>query len=198
MDRRESLKMLALAPMVGYVLPDQDVRAAQQKAVAARLADDFTPKFFTAHEYETVRVLVDLILPADDRSGSATDVGVPEFMDFMMMDRPEMQVPMRGGLGWLDMHARRRFGKPFREGTDAERRALLDEIAYPEQAAAEVTHGVAFFNGFRDLTASGFWTSKPGMEDLGYVGNTYVQEWTGAPQEEVVRLGLTDVTWNVK
>lgn len=193
MDRRESLKMIALAPLAaGFRWTDLDVRLAGQKAAAARAADDFTPQFFTPHEYDTVRVLVDLILPADERSGSATDVGVPEFMDFMMMDRPPMQVPMRGGLAWLDARCRKRFGHAFLACSDEERREALDEIAYPAQAAPEVLHGVAFFTSFRDLTASGFWTTKVGMEDLGYMGNTYVQHWVGTPEEEIERLGFQE------
>src|SRR5690606_28200835 len=184
MRRRDSLKALALAPFAtGLTWNDVDVHTAQQKAAAARAADaftpdTFTPKFFTAHEYETVRVLVDLILPADERSGSATDLGVPEFMDFMMIDRPTMQVPMRGGLAWLDSRTRRHYGKTFVEATDEERRRVLDEVAYPAHAAPEVAHGVAFFNSFRDLTASGFWTTKESMADLQYMGNTFVQVWT--------------------
>ena len=73
----------------------------------------FQPKFFTPHEWQTVRVLVDLIIPKDERSGSATEAGVPEFMDFMMLDQPTRQVGMRGGLAWLDVECQKRFDKLF-------------------------------------------------------------------------------------
>ncbi|WP_456428508.1 gluconate 2-dehydrogenase subunit 3 family protein [Rhodocaloribacter sp.] len=196
MDRRESFKMIALAPlMAGFTWTGRDVERAREQTAAARAAGDFEPQFFTAHEYETVRILVDLILPADERSGSATELGVPEFMDFMMTDRPDMQTPMRGGLAWLDAHTHRRFGHPFAEATEDERRQILDEIAYPEEAAPEVAHGVAFFNRFRNLTASGFWTTKEGMEDLQYMGNRFVTKWEGAPEAEVKRLGLSFPDW---
>ncbi len=200
MDRRSSLKLVALAPlpfMAGCTWTTDDVEQAQQQAGAAHAAGDTSRQFFTDHEFETAGVLANLIFPADSRSGSATDVGVPAFMDFMMIDRPSLQVPFRGGLAWLDVHARRRFEKPFVEITDAQQRSILDEIAFPEDVAPEVKHGVAFFNRFRDLAASGFWSSKEGMADLRYMGNVGVHKWEGAPQAEMDRLGLTFTDWNV-
>jgi hypothetical protein len=153
----------------------------------------FQPRFFTPHEYETVRVLVDLVIPRDERSGSATDAGVPEFMDFMMADQdtePEGRLAMRGGLAWLDAECRRRFGQVFRECAEKERTALLDVIAWPERAPADVSQGAAFFNGFRDLTASGFWSSEIGVKDLQYRGNTFVAEWKGCPDAALRKIGV--------
>lgn len=192
MNRRESLKLIATAPVAaGFSWTQADAVHAQEHLQAQRSAGKpFAAAFFTDHEYETVRLLVDLIIPADERSGSATDAGVPEFMDFMMTDQPGLQRPMRGGLAWLDHQCRRRFEKTFRDCDDAQRRAVLDDIAWPDVAAPAVSQGVAFFNSFRDLTASGFWSSKMGVDDLQYMGNTYVQEWTGCPQEVLDRLGV--------
>ena len=120
-----------------------------------------------------MRVLVDLIIPKDERSGSATDAGVPEFMDFMMIDQPARQTAMRGGLAWLDRECQR----PLRQAVPRLHRGasgprVLDDIAWPQRGASRSSsHGVAFFNSFRDLTASGFWTSKMGIDDLQYMGN---------------------------
>jgi Gluconate 2-dehydrogenase subunit 3 len=156
----------------------------------------FRPKFFTAHEYATVGVLVDLIIPRDDRSGSATEAGVPEFMDFMMIDQPRRQVAMRGGLALVDRLAVSRFGKNVVAATDAQRRQLLDAIAFtnrpePETAAArDLRPAIAFFNSFRDLTATGFFTSKMGMADLRYQGNVFVSEWTGCSDAALKKLGV--------
>src|SRR5262245_34244368 len=107
MQRRDLLRLLASAPLAaGFGWSDAEVGEAFQRASAARDAAapgaPFTPKFFKDHEYQTVRVLVDLIIPRDDRSGSATDAGVPEFMDFIVGDQPARQTAMRGGLAWLD------------------------------------------------------------------------------------------------
>jgi hypothetical protein len=192
MERREALKLLASFPLASaFGVSAVEVAKAQEAVRAA--GPDFAPRFFTAHEYRTVRLLVDLILPRDERSGSATDAGVPEFLDFMMMDQPERQVAMRGGLAWLDLECRERYGRRFLDCRDDERAALLDVIAWPERAPEELSHGVEFFHHFRDLTATGFFTSRMGFEDLKYVGNEYVTEWTGCPEETLTKLGLTDV-----
>ena len=164
--------------------------AQQARAAATKQSKPYKPKFFTAHEYATVAVLVDLIIPKDERSGSATDAGVPEFMDFMMTDRPDGQVPMRGGLAWLDNECYERFGKTFVATAPSEQTAVLDDIAWPKKAKPEMSQGVAFFNMFRDMTASGFWSSKIGVADLDYRGNTFVREWAGCPPEALQKLGV--------
>ena len=195
-DRRTVLKVLGSAPVAaGFAWTEAEAQEAHQHAEAAQAAakktgTPFKPKFFTAHEYATVRVLVDLIIPKDERSGSATDVGVPEFMDFMMTDDPGRQTAMRGGLAWLDHECLKRFDKTFLASAPADRTRVLDDIAWPQKAAPEMRHGVAFFNSFRDLTASGFWTTKVGFADLQYMGNVYVAEWKGCPDEAVKKLGL--------
>jgi gluconate 2-dehydrogenase subunit 3-like protein len=197
LNRRTMLGLLGSVPLAaGFTWTDAEAAAAAQAAQAARKAPagaraPFTPKFFTAHEYATVRVLVDLIIPKDDRSGSATDAGVPEFMDFMMGDEASRQTPMRGGLAWIDRECEDRFDKRFLDCSAAERTAVLDDIAWPAKAKPEFTHGVAFFNSFRDLTAAGFFSSKMGVADLQYLGNTMVPEWKGCPDEAMKRLGVT-------
>ena len=170
------------------------VRAASaaRRAMAAGAGgpQTFVPHFFDDHEWQTVRVLVDFILPADDRSGSASDAGVPEFMDFMMIDRPASQADMREGLEWLDAEAVLRFGETFLDCDDAQRRVLLDSIAWPSRAGPALGDGVRFFNMFRDLTASGFWSSEVGVADLEYIGNAFVQEWAGCPEPALRKLGV--------
>jgi gluconate 2-dehydrogenase gamma chain len=201
-NRRTILRMIAAGPVAaGFAWTDAEAQEAHQHAEAAQAAakqagTPFKPKFFTPHEYATVRLLVDIIIPKDERSGSATDAGVPEFMDFIigdmgdMGDEPGRQLAMRGGLAWLDRECEGRFDKTFVACTAAERTQVLDAIAWPENAAPDHSHGVAFFNSFRDLTASGFWTSKMGIKDLEYIGNVYVPEWKGCPDDALKKLGL--------
>lgn len=195
MNRRGMLKLLGTAPAAGFVWTEAEARQAHHLAQAARqtakTSAAFTPNFFTKHEYATVRVLVDLIIPKDERSGSATDALVPEWMDFMMIDQPARQTAMRGGLAWLDTECVRRYDKPFLNCTAAERTSVLDDISWPQKARPEMSHGVAFFNSFRDLTASGFWTTKMGMDDLQFMGNVFVPEWKGCPDEALKKLGVT-------
>ena len=190
MTRREAVQMAALAALTtAFRWTPADARRAADLARAARRTA-FAPKFFTAHEWETVEVLVDLVIPRDERSGSATDAGVPEFMDFMMIDREEGQTPMRGGLAWLDNESRERFKKAFKDCVEQERQAILDDIAFPKRAKPAYSQGVAFFNMFRDLTASGFYTSKLGIADLQYLGNEAMADWTGCPDAALRKLGV--------
>ena len=196
LDRRAMLKALAAAPAAaGFAWTEAEAQEAHHKAQAARKPtakpSAFKPKFFTLHEYATVLVLVDLIIPKDDRSGSATDAGVPEFMDFMMADQPARQTAMRGGLAWIDRECIRRYDKPFLDCSATERTAVLDDISWPQKAKREMSHGVAFFTSFRDLTASGFWTTKMGMQDLQYMGNVFVPEWKGCPDAAMKKLGVS-------
>jgi len=187
LDRREALALLASLPLASaFACTPSEVAQAQQA-----VAGHSRPRFFTPHEQETVRILSDLFIPRDERSGSASDAGVPEFMDFMMSEQPDSQVIMRGGLAWLDLECEQRFDRRFAACDEAERTALLDEIAFPERAAPELSHGVRFVNAFRDLTATGFFTSKMGFEDLDYRGNVYVTEWTGCADEALRKLGLS-------
>lgn len=196
MHRREVVQLLAATPLAtAFDWSLEDAEQARRAAKAARMkaaksGAQFVPQFFTSHEYVTVRVLADLIIPRDARSGSASDAGVPEFMDFIVLDQESRQTSMRGGLAWLDAQCRKRFDKTFVECTPDERRAVLDDIAWPERARPEMSHGVAFFNSFRDLTASGFWSSRIGIEDLQYQGNNFMPEWTGCPPEALNKVGV--------
>jgi hypothetical protein len=195
-DRRSALKIAAAVPLSSsFVLSpseaDQARRVSQTaRAAAAANGHAYQRLFFTDHEWETVRTLVDMIIPADERSGSATDAGVPEFIDFVVSDQANRQTPIRGGLRWLDGECHERFAKTFVESSDAERRQVLDDIAWPARARPEFSHGVAFFNSFRDLTAGGFWSSRTGIDDLQYTGNTYVAQWDGCPPAALQKLGV--------
>ena len=213
MDRRQSLKVLTLGSLAaGSVLTGCELKndkeegaqgahnghehAAPANGDSQRPANEverdarlMKEKFFTDHELATVTVLANLIIPADGRSGNAEDAGVPAFIEFTMKDQPAHQTPVRGGLRWLDMECLNRYGKSFKDCSQAQQTEMLDEIAWPEVAKPEMHRGVSFFNRMRGLVATGFWTSKIGIEDLGYQGNTaYV--WDGVPQDVLDDLGL--------
>ncbi len=210
MKRRQVLQILGSAPAVALTL--KSIAEAEQtpapagaakpaapmaptnKTAGAAAHGPHKPKFFTAHEYATVTLLADIIIPKDDRSGSASDAGVPEFIDFSLgdtlADQPDRQTAMRGGLQWLDRECRTRFKKNFLQITSAQRTELLDDIAYPKKAKPEMSHGVRFFSMFRDFVATGFYTSKIGIEDVRYMGNVPYQ-WDGAPADVLQKLGVS-------
>jgi hypothetical protein len=191
-NRRQVLQLLGAAPIAaGFVWTEAEVVEAQQRTQQARRAPvAYKPAFFTAHEFATVTLLAELIIPKDERSAGATEAGVPQFMDFMMLDQPTRQVPMRGGLAWLDQESNSRFNTTFRASTEAQRTAILDDISGLEPPSPDLSHGIAFFRSFRDLVATGFWTSKIGIADLQFTGNVFVMDWKGCPTEALQKLGL--------
>lgn len=145
--------------------------------------------FFTPEEMATITVLGDIIIPKDEISGSASEAGVPAFIEFIVKDMPEHQIPMRGGLRWLDIQCLTAFDKPFKDCSSAQQMQIVDEIAWPEKAKPEMAQGVAFFNLMRNLTASGFYTSQIGVKDMGYVGNV-PNQWNGVPDDVLKQYGL--------
>ncbi|MGH7504178.1 MAG: gluconate 2-dehydrogenase subunit 3 family protein [Longimicrobiales bacterium] len=197
-SRRQALGIIAAMPLaLGDVASIERAAESARRALARRTTtgEAFIPDFFTPEEWRTVRVLVDIIIPRDERSGSANDAGVPEYMDFIVLDRPRMQPDMRDGLKWLDDESRRRFNAGFADLETSQQTAILDDIAWPERARPEMEEGVRFFNFFRDQTASGFWSSRMGVEDLRYMGNTYVAQWNGCPPEALEKLGVSYAEW---
>lgn len=196
MSRRDAVQMLASLPVAAFLswptLEQERVRRFVSDALrAAAEGNAYAPTFFTAAEYRTVRILGDMIIPKDERSGSASDAGVPEFMDFTMTDRPNSRKWMRDGLTWLDAESTRRSGKPFADATQSQREAILNDIAWPAKAPASMADGVSFFNRFRDLTSTGFWSSEMGVKDLKYMGNVFAPNWNGCPPEALKKLGVT-------
>ena len=201
MDRRKSLKAIALGTLSTGMLVDackeSDKKVVEEKATTEtnlagnldrypaeiehyKQATAYT--FFNAHELATITLLADIIIPKDEISGSASDAKVPEFIEFIVKDMPDHQVPMRGGLKWLDIQCNKRFQKKFKDCSPPQQLEMVDEIAYPAKAKPEMKQGVAFFNRMRNLTASGFYTSEMGVKDMGFMGNT-PNQWNGIPDE---------------
>jgi hypothetical protein len=209
MNRRESLKALGITGISAGVLveackdkPDSTAPAAgsaSKEDNADRLPNEVArekaleeEKFFTAAEMSTITILADIIIPKDDRSGSASDAGVPAFIEFIVKDMPDHQVPMRGGLRWMDNICLKRHEKAFKDCSNEQQLQLVEEIAYPDLAKPDMHQGVAFFSRMRNLTASGFFSSKIGMEDVGYMGNR-PNKWEGVPADIIKQYGLEDV-----
>ena len=204
MNRRDSLKALAVGTVsVGTLISSCDKKEGSETAAAKGGAGVYgrTPEeklfdeklmaetFFTPAEMATITVLSDIIIPKDERSGGATDAKVPEFIEFIVKDQPRYQVPMRGGLKWLDLKSYKLFKKSFTDVTKAQQIEIVDLIAYPDKATPENKTGVGFFNTMRNLTATGFFTSKIGIEDMGYKGNQ-PNAWDGVPDEVLKQYGL--------
>ncbi len=200
--RRRALQILGVVPVaaaVGQVpqpkpLHPPTTGTVPPTAPSALRPPPAAPRFFGKHEWATLGVLVDYIIPRDSVSGSATDAKVPEYIDYLLAEKDanvNEQVQFHGGLAWIDTESQRRFGKTFIAASDAERRQILDDIAYPAKAKPEMRYGVTFFNRLRDRTASGFFSSKMGWDDLKYMGNVFNPNYDGCPQAALDKLGVS-------
>lgn len=205
MNRRDSLKALGLiAAGSAAVLSTNSCDNASTKSVEnaagekipgvqdfeyERTQQLYSEQYFNEHEMATIAVLADLIIPKDDTSPSATEVGVPDFIEFIVKDIPSHKLPMRGGLKWLDVYSQKKFGKVFIDLADENKISILDEIAYPAKAKPEVSQGVSFFNLMRDLTSSGYFTTKEGLQYIGYMGNR-PGVWNGVPEDVLKEHGF--------
>lgn len=196
-ERRDILKLMTTMPAAALVsvapFASEVAKAAPQQTPAQNGPGKKHPKALNPHEWRTIRILSDLIIPADARSGSATQVGVPEFIDnWLNLKRGNLLDEIRGALTWLDMQSNRAFQYDFADCSAARQKQILDRIAYPEKAAPEDSSAVAFFNTLRDLVVSGFFTSQAGIQDLPYVGNEPQEKWNGCPDPVLARLGLAE------
>lgn len=208
MNRRDSLKALGLTAISSAVLIQACKPGSEEAGNAAGMNSTKQPgrqdfeverdrqlheaKFFNEHEMATIAILADIIIPKDDRSGSATDAKVPEFIEFIVKDIPSYQTPMRGGLKWLDLHCFQRYEKSFADASVEQRISIVDDIAYPNKIKPGMLQGAGFFNLMRDLTASGFFTSEIGVKDVGYAGNK-PNRWEGVPADVLKQYGLEDM-----
>lgn len=210
MDRRKSIKALIMGTVSTSVLVqackngDTKIEAKPETTAAADgLSYDRTPeelaqykkimadKFFTDDEMATVTVLADIIIPKDEVSGSASEAGVPAFIEFIMKDMPQHQTPMRGGLRWLDLQCMKKYDKGFKDCTPQQQIEMVDLIAYPDKVKDKpaLAPGVSFFSHIRDLTVTGFYTSRMGVKDIGYVGNA-PNQWKGVPDDVLKQYNL--------
>lgn len=205
MDRRKSIKTLLIGTASAGVVLDACKSEKKQEATGAspeaanadRMAEEIDhnrklseERFFTEGEMATLTILADIIIPRDSVSGSASDAGVPAFIEFIVKDMPQHQVPMRGGLRWLELESLKRFNRSFAGCSEKERLQIVDDIAYPAKAAPKHQQGVAFFSLMRNLTASGFYTSAIGVKDIGYAGNQ-PNQWNGVPGDVLKAHGLS-------
>jgi hypothetical protein len=207
MNRRESLKVIGLTTLSAGLLLEACQPQAKETQEAPKEAVDTAgrepkeiernqklnaEKFFTDEEMATITVLVDIIIPKDAHSGSASEAKVPDYIEFVVKDEPGNQVPLRGGLRWLDLQSLERYGKTFVQASQSQQIEIIDQIAYPGKATPDMEQGVAFFNRLRNLTASGFYTTEMGIRDLGYMGN-HPGPWNGVPEDIIKQYGLEGV-----
>ena len=212
-SRRDIVRTLALSLTAagGGVMDLEAAQHVHEEAAAQKKTGPYHPKAFQPHQYKTITRLAELIVPADDVSGSAVDAGAPEFIDLLASQNARLAQIFHGGLAWLDAEMRTRHDKPFTECTPAQQTALLDLLVAAERAerdrkAEETIYqrspnyrqfsnytvkrpsplgpGMAFFDWVRKMTVDAFYTSPIGIKDLGYAGNKGMTKYV-VPQEAI-------------
>lgn len=152
------------------------------------------PRTLTKGQLRTVTALCDVVIPADERSPSASSVGVPDFIDEWISAPYEGQAADRKvvleGLNWIEAESRRLFKLRFSELSEEQQSEIVDTVCYLPDASADRRDAAVFFAKFRNLTAGGYYTTPAGREDVGYVGNTPLAKFEGPPPEVLRHLGL--------
>jgi hypothetical protein len=214
MDRREGLKSIILGSLAGSLAVHGCAPGAEEGAPATSREKHFgrTPEekelieklnaeqFLNEHELATVTALCNLILPPLEPYGGIVEAEVPEFIEFMAKDIPEMQTLLRGGLMWLDHKSNTEFELEFKLAAEEQQKEILDAIAFydPYTPIQEQPMEIQFFSLMRNLTLTGYYTSKVGIAELGYKGNM-PNIWDGVPQEVLDQHGVSyDEEWLAK
>ena len=200
MDRREAMKWIASAAATISFLDAEafgaDATQVQGYGTDPNLLDPTLPweRTLSDPQRRTVAALCDVILPADDRSPAASEVGVHEFIDeWVSAPYPAQRADrdrILAGLKWLDQESRKRFGKPFVDLEQGQKTAICDDICYAPEAKAEHQEAAHFFTKMRNLTCGAFYTSQPGMDDIQYIGNVALSTFPGPPPDVLEHLGL--------
>ncbi|HSY05678.1 MAG TPA: gluconate 2-dehydrogenase subunit 3 family protein [Steroidobacteraceae bacterium] len=201
MDRRTTMKWVLAASAAWPLATRRPGRAGSvsgygtdPKLLRAYHPGQVWPLTLTAAQRRLAGVLVDLIIPADDHSPSASAVGVVDFIDEWLSapypDNQHDQDTVLRGFRWLDAESMRRAGKVFADLDAGRQRGICDDICDATRAAEKHRTAARFFARFRDLTAGGFYSSPSGRSDLNYTGNVPLTRFDGPPPELLKRLNL--------
>ncbi|QLE01038.1 gluconate 2-dehydrogenase subunit 3 family protein [Galbibacter sp. BG1] len=210
MDRRKSLKAMVAGTVTSGFMFSACLTDSEEKTITktdapansdnnydtTRTKDELArekelrgKQYFNEHELATLTVLADIIIPAEGEYSAASTVGVVGFLEYIVLDMPHHQIPLRGGIMWIDHESNKRFNKKFKDATLSEQITIVEDIAYPDDVKPEHQAGEKFFTRLRDLVATGYFTSQEGIKYLGYVGNT-PNVWDGVPKDVLAQYNL--------
>jgi hypothetical protein len=201
MNRREVLQRLAAGagasaalPALGHAVSHAGAHAGtppESPALGAALppdpalaAKDWRPKFFDAHQNETVELLSDLIIPDTDTPG-ARAAQVNRFIDLLLSaSEADFQKQYVQALGWLDGHCLEKFGRPFvrlERGQQTEVLTLLTR----QSPDPQIARGAEQFAIIKNSIVYSYYSSEIGsLQELKYDTNPYHAEFPGCPNPE--------------
>ena len=202
-SRRESIKWVIAASATASLLSTKAYGAHRgakgygqdPKLLETYKPGDLWPLTFTEKQRSIAAALCETIIPADEKSPSASQLGVHEFIDeWISAPYPKQMEDRKAileGLTWLEGESRKRFKKSFADLGDSQRREICDEICSELKAKPGLSKQAQFFARFRDLTAGGFYTTPEGMKDIQYLGNVPLTKFDGPPPEVLAYLKLS-------
>ena len=207
MDRRTTIKWVIAAgatwPLLGRGA-DGNARAddalephgygTDPNLTADYKPGEIWPLTLTASQRHLAGTLADVIIPADERSPSASAVGVVDFIDeWVSAPYPRHRrdrTMLLEGFAWLDAEATRRSGKVFSDLTAPEQRGICDDICDAARAIPSRAAAARFFAFYRDLASGAFYSTPAGRKDLEFIGNVPLKQFVGPPPELLKALGL--------
>jgi gluconate 2-dehydrogenase gamma chain len=197
-NRRHWIQMTAAALLSGVGMELEGAQHVHEQAGSEKKKGAYVPKEFAAGEWALLRKLTELIIPADEVSGSALDAGAPEFIDLLAKQNEKLADIYHGGLAWMDAESRRRWNTTFVGASAAQHKELLDALVatdrrmaarkaeelvyeraapqrehsnYTQQSGSDLEGGARFFDWVRRMTVDAFYTSPIGIKDIGFIGN---------------------------
>jgi len=201
-SRRESIKWVIAASATASLLSTRGFGAGgvahgygqDPKLLETYKPGDLWPLTLTKEQRRTATALCDTIIPADEKSPSAGQLGVHDFIDeWISAPYPTQQEDRKvilDGLSWIDRESRKQFKKGFADLSDEQKRQICDEICFEPKTKPNLSKQAHFFARFRDLTAGGFYTTPEGMKDIQYLGNVPLTKFDGPPLEVLAYLKL--------
>lgn len=201
MDRRESLQWMLAAATLPSMWGDAIAKPAKARGygtdpdlIKSHQAGALWPLTMSAAQRRTAATLCSVIIPADEQSPGAAELGVHVFIDEWISAPYPSHAKDRAlvvqGLDWLDAESRQRFDGPFAEAAPTQQHAICDDICFAPKAAPRFAEAATFFARYRDLTAGGFYTTPQGAKDLRFVGNVASATFDGPPPEVLKIVGV--------
>lgn len=212
-DRRAALKWIAAAAAAAATFPHASAQGRLQRQAGAPagtggdrigwdpvlnknyVPGDLWPLTLTPKQRKSAASLTDLILPPDNPGDKLpSQLGVQDFIDEWISspyDETAKDLPIiTEGLDWLDAESQRRFQKDFADLAEPQKCTIADDICGKTAVKKEFKSAQRFFDRFRYLAASGYYSTPQGWKDVGYVGNVPMVDFPGPTPEALKHLGL--------
>jgi len=188
---------------LGHALEGHPVAPGGETELAELRGTAFQPVFFSRDEYQTILRLTAMLLgeaaeePVVREIGEWIDLTVSEAeamraaaRGLSLPDRAlaihfygagavrrleefDAQKVVRDGLAWLEATSRGKHGRGFNLVRPPEQLAIVESISDNRADRGSQNPGTVFFTFLKERVIDGFYTSRAGLDELGYRGNAF-------------------------